>query len=48
MIVLDTNVVLVPISSKSPYHCILEQFIDGAYDLGITTEVLMEYEVHIV
>ncbi len=44
MIVLDTNVLLVSISSKSPYHCIFKKLIDGAYDLGITTEILMEYE----
>ena len=44
MIILDTNVLLVSISSKSPYHCIFEKLIDGAYDLGITTEILMEYE----
>jgi putative PIN family toxin of toxin-antitoxin system len=44
MIILDTNVLLVSISSKSPHHCIFEKLIDGAYDLGITTEILMEYE----
>ncbi len=44
MIILDTNVLLVSISSKSPYHCIFEKLIDGAYDLGITAEILMEYE----
>ena len=44
MIVLDTNVLLVSVSSKSPYHCIFKKLIAGAYDLGITTEILMEYE----
>ena len=43
-IILDTNVLLVSISSKSPYHCIFEKLIDGTYDLGVTTEILMEYE----
>ena len=43
-IILDTNVLLVFISSKSPYHCIFEKLIDGTYDLGVTTEILMEYE----
>lgn len=37
-------VLLVSISSKSPYHCIFKTLIDGAYDLGVTTEILMEYE----
>ena len=44
MIILDTNVLLVSISSKSPYHCIFEQLINGAYDLSVTSEILMEYE----
>ncbi len=43
-IILDTNVLLVSISSKSPYHCIFDQLIKGKYDLGITSEILMEYE----
>lgn len=42
--VLDTNVLLVSISSKSPYHCIFQKLIDGAYNLSVTTEILMEYE----
>jgi len=44
MIVLDTNVLLVSISSKSPYHSIFKKLIGGAYDLGVTTDILMEYE----
>jgi len=44
MIVLDTNILLVSISSKSPYHCIFEQLVKGAYELSVTTEILMEYE----
>ena len=43
-LILDTNVLLVSISSKSPYHCIFEKLINGAYDLAVTTEILMEYE----
>jgi putative PIN family toxin of toxin-antitoxin system len=44
MIILDTNVLLVSISSKSLYHCIFEQLINGTYDLSVTSEILMEYE----
>jgi putative PIN family toxin of toxin-antitoxin system len=43
-IILDTNVLLVSISSKSPYHWIFEKLIAGAFDLGITSEILLEYE----
>lgn len=39
-----TLMCLVSISSKSPYHCIFKKLINGAYDLGTTTETLMEYE----
>lgn len=43
-IILDTNVLLVSISSKSPYHWIFAKLIAGAFDLGITSEILLEYE----
>ena len=43
-IILDTNVLLVSISSKSPYHWIFEKLLEGVFDLGITTDILLEYE----
>ncbi len=43
-VVLDTNVLLVSISSKSKYHWIYEKLISNEYDLYITNEILMEYE----
>lgn len=43
-VILDTNVLLVSISSKSPYHWIYEKLINADFDLGITSEILMEYE----
>lgn len=43
-IILDTNVLLVSISSKSPYHWIFEKLLEGAFELGITSDILMEYE----
>jgi len=43
-VILDTNVLLVSISSKSPYHWIFEKLINGVFDIGITSEILMEYE----
>jgi putative PIN family toxin of toxin-antitoxin system len=43
-VILDTNVLLVSVSSKSPYHWIFERLIEGAFDLGITSEILLEYE----
>ena len=43
-VILDTNVLLVSISSKSPYHWIFERLIEGVFDLGITSDILLEYE----
>jgi uncharacterized protein len=43
-IVLDTNVLLVSISSKSQYHWIYKKLLEDKYDLLITNEILTEYE----
>lgn len=43
-VVLDTNVLLVSISSKSKYHWIYEKLLAKEYDLFISNEILMEYE----
>ena len=43
-VVLDTNVLLVSISSRSRYYWIFEKLLAKEYDLYITNEVLMEYE----
>jgi len=43
-IVLDTNVLLVSVSSRSKYHWIFQKLLKGDYDLYISNEVLLEYE----
>lgn len=43
-IVLDTNIVLSALSSRSPYHKILDVCISGKYALMLSTEILLEYE----
>ena len=43
-VVLDTNCLLVSIPSKSPYHKVWQDFIDGKYVLCISNEILYEYE----
>jgi len=43
-VILDTNVLLVSISSKSPYHWVFKQLVNEVFCLGITSEILMEYE----
>jgi len=43
-IVLDTNVLLISISNRSPVHWIFKRFLDGEYTLCVTTDILLEYE----
>lgn len=41
--VIDTNVLLICVSHKSPLHWIYRGFRAGAYELCVTTEILAEY-----
>ena len=43
-VILDTNILLVSISSKSKYHWIFSTLLHGKYELYVTNEVLLEYE----
>ena len=43
-VVLDTNVPLVSISSKSKYHWIFKRLLEHGYELFITNDILTEYE----
>lgn len=43
-VVLDTNVFLVSISSRSKYHWIFQDLLNRKYNLSVTTEILAEYE----
>lgn len=43
-IVLDTNVLLVSISPRSPYRWVFDAFIDEKFTLFVTTDILLEYE----
>lgn len=43
-IVLDTNLLLVSISRRSEIHRIFEALLDGAYELCVSTDILLEYE----
>ena len=42
-VVLDTNILLVSISRRSPFNWICQQLIAGRYQLCVTTEILSEY-----
>ena len=43
-VVIDTNVLLVSVSRKSPFHWIFRELMAGTYELCVTTEILLEYE----
>lgn len=43
-VVIDTNILLVSISSKSVFRWIFDFFLDERFTLCVTTEVLIEYE----
>ena len=43
-IVIDTNVLVSSLSSKSIYHWLIELLLEEKFDLYITDEILFEYE----
>jgi putative PIN family toxin of toxin-antitoxin system len=42
-VVVDTNVLLVSISSRSPHHWIFQNLIQKKFDLIVSNEILNEY-----
>ena len=42
-VIIDTNILLVSISRKSPYHWLYKALLDGKFELCLTTEILIEY-----
>lgn len=42
-IVLDTNALIMAISSKGAYHKVWQAFLDGSYTLCVTNEIIEEY-----
>ena len=42
-VVLDTNVLLISIPTKSPYRIIFDSLISGKFTLIISNEILLEY-----
>ena len=43
-VVLDTNALLRSISHRSPFSIILDKLYEGAYELWVTNDILLEYE----
>ncbi len=42
-VVLDTNIILVCASRKSPHNWVIQSLLKNEYELCVTTEILMEY-----
>jgi putative PIN family toxin of toxin-antitoxin system len=42
-VVIDTNILLVSISRRSPFHWIFERLLQGEYALCVSNEILSEY-----
>lgn len=43
-VVIDTNILVMALSSKSPFHDIISKLKEGVYELVVTNDVLLEYE----
>lgn len=43
-VILDTNILVASLSSRSPYHWIVRSLLDERFQLYITTEIVLEYE----
>jgi uncharacterized protein len=43
-IVLDTNAIISSLSFRSKYRIIIDELINGSYDIFLTTEMLLEYK----
>ncbi len=43
-IVLDCNILVMCITSRSPYHTIYKALVSGKFNLAVTEEIMLEYE----
>ena len=44
LIVLDCNILVISITSRSPYHRIFQSLVNGKFDIAINEKILLEYE----
>ncbi|MBX2922723.1 MAG: putative toxin-antitoxin system toxin component, PIN family [Chitinophagaceae bacterium] len=43
-VVIDCNIFVMCLTSRSPYHIIYKHLVNGKYDLVVSEEILFEYE----
>lgn len=42
--VIDTNIFVISLTSRSPFHSIFKDYVNGNFDLLVSNEILLEYE----
>ena len=43
-VVIDCNIFVMCLTSRSPYHLIFRSLVDGMFTLALTADILLEYE----
>lgn len=43
-VVIDTNVFVMCLTSRSPYHSIFQKLVAGHFELALSNEILLEYQ----
>ena len=43
-VVIDCNIFVMCLTSRSPYHVIYQSLIQKRFELALTVEIMMEYE----
>lgn len=43
-VVIDCNIIVMCLTSRSPYHTIYKRLTQGKFNLAINTEIMLEYE----
>lgn len=44
IVVLDCNILVMCLTSRSPFHIIYQSLIKGKFELALSSEILLEYE----
>ena len=42
--VIDCNIIVMCLTTRSPYHTIYKSLVSGKFDLAITTDIVLEYQ----
>lgn len=43
-VVIDTNIIVASISSRSPYRVVIDKLFSGEFEMVVSTDILLEYE----